>query len=182
MTYYGQSTSVMEYIFSQISWITLTLFLSLATFFGAPTESSIQKNLMTGTTTATVTNVIDGDTIDVRVEGQSDSIRVRYIGIDTPEPYAHEIPECGSFEATQRNKELVAGKNITLVSGVKQYDAYGRLLAYIYVGNTFVNESLVADGYATVLMIRPNTLYQKEFLDLYQTAKEQKRGIWSICT
>jgi micrococcal nuclease len=171
----------MDYILSQISlWVASVLTL-LGTVLGGFSEPSVQSNVLTGTTTALVTKIIDGDTIDVRLASESNSIRVRYIGVDTPEPYAHEIPDCGSAEATKRNKELVDGQIITLVPGTEPYDRYGRLLAYVYVGDMFINETLVADGYATVLMIPPNTAYKKTFVDLYHNAQNTKRGIWAVC-
>jgi micrococcal nuclease len=134
------------------------------------------------TTTATVVSVIDGDTIDVIVEGSTEQQRVRYIGIDTPEPYAEAVPECGSAAASTRNEELVSGQSITLVPGALPYDTYGRLLAYVYANNVFVNETLVTEGYATVMMIQPNTQYQTHFNNLYKTARTEKRGIWAACS
>lgn len=172
----------MEYILTQINLLITTFLLMLATVFGVSAEIPVQSTESIGTTTAYVTNVIDGDTIDVRLEGQSSTIRVRYIGIDTPEPYATKIPECGSAEATNRNKKLVSGQTISLVPGLDPYDKYNRLLAYVYVGDVFVNESLVTDGYATVLMMAPNTMYKKQFSDAYHSASMLKRGIWAICS
>lgn len=171
----------MEYIFTKISLAITTFLLSLGMLFGVPIEAPVQTDLIAGTTTAIVTKVIDGDTIDISLVGDSDSIRVRYIGIDTPEPYATDIPECGSSEATKRNKELVDGQTVTIIPGIDPYDQHDRLLAYVYVDETFVNETLVKEGYATVMMIKPNTQYQNHFNNLYKNAREEKLGIWSIC-
>jgi micrococcal nuclease len=129
----------------------------------------------------TVVTVIDGDTIDVTLEGSRDVVRVRYIGIDTPEPYATKIPECGSSEATERNKELVKNKTVTIIPGTDPTDDYGRLLAYVYVDDMFVNETLVREGYAQVMMIKPNVQFRNHFTTLYNQARESKLGIWSVC-
>ncbi len=172
----------MEYLLTQFNLLITTILLMMATALGVSTETPIQSTDRVGTSTAYVTNVIDGDTIDVRLEGQSNTIRVRYIGIDTPEPYATKIPECGSAEATNRNIELVSGQTVSLVPGLDPYDKYNRLLAYVYVGNVFVNESLVTDGYATVLMMAPNTMYKEQFSDAYYNAYTSKRGIWATCS
>lgn len=137
------------------------------------------SHFILGTTSAQVVKVIDGDTIDVRVN--SAIIRVRYIGIDTPEPYATGAPECGSGAATIRNQELVSSQTITLVPGIDPRDKYERLLAYVYVGDTFVNKTLIAEGYATVMMIQPNTQYQPEFTHLYKNARKEKLGMWAYC-
>lgn len=150
--------------------------------FFIPEEKSTTIIEISSTTTARVMQVIDGDTIDVNIGTSSDIVRVRYVGINTPEPYAHGVPDCGSQAATDRNRELVAGKNITLVPGIDQYDTYGRLLAYVYSGDIFVNKTLLAEGFATVMMIQPNTVHKTEFTTLYKTAKAEKRGIWAECT
>jgi len=91
--------------------------------------------------TATVTQVIDGDTIVIDT-GQ----RVRYIGIDAPEIY----PEAERFgqEAWSLNSALVAGKEVTLERDVSDTDQYGRLLRYVYADNLFVNGEVVRRGLA----------------------------------
>ncbi len=91
--------------------------------------------------TALVVDVIDGDTIDVRLGG--DTYRVRYIGVNTP-----ERDEPCYFEATAANAVLVEGQTVTLVRDVSETDRYGRLLRYVYAGPVFVNAELVAQGYA----------------------------------
>jgi hypothetical protein len=69
-----------------------------------------------------VTDVVDGDTLDV-----SSGMRVRIIGIDTP-----ERGDCGFDAATASLRSLVAGKTVTLVAGARDdTDRYGRLLRYV---------------------------------------------------
>ncbi len=103
-----------------------------------------------GQQVAVVTNIVDGDTIDVSMNGQT--YRVRYIGMDTPE----YNQTCGT-EATQANAALVAGKTVTMVRDVSETDQYGRLLRYVYVGSTFVNGELVAGGWAVAKDYPPDT-------------------------
>ncbi len=134
---------------------------------------------LSATTTAKVVKVIDGDTISVLINGREE--RIRYIGIDTPEPYAKGDPECGSFEAGARNQVLLAGGEVTLVSDQEDRDEYDRLLRYVYVGDTFVNETLIREGYADVLSIQPNTRYASHFKGLRDQAREAKLGMWSVC-
>lgn len=97
-----------------------------------------------------VTNVVDGDTIDINLNGAV--VRVRYIGMDTPE----YDQTCGT-EATQANAALVAGQSVRLVRDVSETDQYGRLLRYVYVGDTFVNGALVAGGWAVAKDYPPDT-------------------------
>lgn len=128
------------------------------------------------TTTATVTKVIDGDTIDVELP-DGNSARVRYIGIDTPEIYP--TLECGGREAADRNRTLVASQTVTLIPGPGLYDQYSRRLAYVYVGATFVNEALVQEGLASLMMISPNTAYRQPFEILQIAARSKGVGMWS---
>jgi micrococcal nuclease len=61
---------------------------------------------------------------------------------------------------------------------VEQRDRYGRLLAYVYVGELLVNAELVRQGYAQVATFPPNVKYQQHFRDLQREAREAKRGLW----
>jgi micrococcal nuclease len=119
--------------------------------------------------TATVTRVIDGDTIDVRISGET--FRVRYIGINTPE---REEP-CYA-ESTQANANWVQGRTVTLVQDVSNTDQYGRLLRYIYVGDVFVNAELIAAGYAESVYYPPDTTYATYFNTLEENARRASLG------
>lgn len=131
------------------------------------------------TSTAVVVAVIDGDTVDV-LQG-TEKLRVRYIGIDTPEPYSEGKPECGSEEATQRNRTLVYGKEVLLVPDWEDIDDYGRALRYVYVEGALVNEILVAEGHADIMSIQPNTRFAQQFKRLRDTAKNERLGLWGAC-
>jgi hypothetical protein len=62
---------------------------------------------------------------------------------------------------------------------VQQRDRYGQLLAYVYVGNQFVNAELVHQGYAEAATYPPNVRYQEYFLGLEQGARAAGRGLWA---
>ena len=84
-----------------------------------PPQKSVSEKDLT-----LVTKVIDGDTIEI--EG---GMRVRYIGIDTPETVDPRKPlQCFGKEATNKNRQLVAGKKVYLEKDVSETDKYGRLL------------------------------------------------------
>lgn len=124
---------------------------------------------------AAVARVIDGDTIKL-VNGE----RVRYIGIDTPELHHPKKPvEYLAKEAKEFNQKLVGGKVVRLEFDVEKRDKYGRLLAYVYVDDTFVNAKLLEEGYAQILTIPPNVKYADEFLNLQGKAREENRGLWA---
>lgn len=116
-----------------------------------------------------VTRVIDGDTIEIK-----GGTRVRYIGVDTPEP-----GECFGKEATEANSRLVANKKLKLETDIQTHDRYGRLLAYVWIGELMVNEELVRQGAATVTTYAPNVKYTDIFLGAQQEARDGRRGLWS---
>jgi micrococcal nuclease len=131
-------------------------------------DSAAPPNPVQGET-ATVTWVIDGDTIDVRLNGET--VRVRYIGINTPEQ-----DEVCYQEATDANAALVRGQTVTLVKDVSNTDKYGRLLRYVYVGDVFVNAELVARGYAESVHYPPDTTNAAYFDNLEASAKANGMG------
>jgi endonuclease YncB( thermonuclease family) len=122
-----------------------------------------------GGDTATVTRIIDGDTIDVSMNGET--FRVRYVGMNTPE----SDQACYS-EARQANALFVQGQTVRLVKDVSETDQYGRLLRYIYVGDLFVNRALVEQGYAEVVSYPPDTAQFDAFKRLEDEAKAANRG------
>ena len=128
--------------------------------------------------TATVVRVVDGDTIHVRFNDRTE--KVRYIGIDTPETH-HPTrgQEPGGREATAVNRRLVEGKTVQLELDVQERDRYGRILAYVFVGNLMVNAELVRLGYAQVMTIPPNVKYASLFVKLHREAREAGRGLWA---
>ena len=129
--------------------------------------------------TVQVVRIIRGDTIEVCcVFG--DRVKVRYIGVDTPETH-HPMRgvEPYGMEAAEANRKLVDGKTVRLEFDVQQFDKYGRTLAYVYLEDgTFVNAWLVEHGYAMVMTVPPNVKYQDLFLRLQREAREAGRGLW----
>ena len=124
-----------------------------------------------------VVRVVDGDTIHVRVGERLE--KVRYIGVNTPEvrhPQLGEQP--GGREAWDVNRRLVSGRRVRLELDVQPRDRYGRLLAYVWVGETMVNAELVGRGYAQVMTVPPNVRYQDLFLRLQRDARQAGRGLW----
>jgi micrococcal nuclease len=124
-----------------------------------------------------VVRVVDGDTIHVKLADRVE--KVRYIGVNTPEvhhPTRGEEP--GGRAATEVNRRLVAGRRVRLEFDVQERDRYGRLLAYVWVGETMVNAELVLRGYAQVMTVPPNVRYQQLFLRLQRDAREAGRGLW----
>lgn len=121
----------------------------------------------------TVDRVIDGDTIKL-----STGHRIRYIGIDTPEKDSKHYEQ-----AEDANGYLVEEMELTLEFDIDKCDEdhpnyEKRVLAYIYVGETFVNLELVRSGWARARPVGQNLKYQDEFARAEAAAKEEKIGIW----
>jgi micrococcal nuclease len=134
-----------------------------------------------GAEQATVTHVVDGDTIDVR-RADGTIARVRYIGVNTPETVDPRRPvECFGKDAGRRNTELVAGKTVLLEKDVSETDRFDRLLRYIWVGDQQINALLVAEGYARVVTYPPDVRYVDWLHQLERDAREDGRGLWSGC-
>ena len=130
--------------------------------------------------TALVTRVVDGDTVEVRLDGRTED--VRYIGVDTPESVKPDSPvECFGPEASGFNHRLVEGKRVRLVFGAERRDVYGRLLSYVYLGSRFVNAELLRRGFARTLTIPPNDRFAERFKRLEIAAGRDGRGLWGAC-
>lgn len=147
-------------------WVLVVLILAACTFGFEPVP--IDTVTATGET-GNVVGVIDGDTIDVMLNGQR--VRVRYIGVNTP-----ERDEACYAEATAANAALVQGKTVTLVKDRSETDVYDRLLRYVYVGDIFVNAQLVASGYAEAVLYQPDDAHYNEFLNLERQARSANLG------
>ena len=129
-----------------------------------------------------VVRVIDGDTIEARLDGRRED--VRYIGIDTPESVKPGTPvQCFAKRASAYNERLVDGEKVRLVLDAEHRDRYGRLLAYVYRARDglFVNAALVRGGYAVPLTIAPNVAHADQFRRLAAKARRKGRGLWSSC-
>jgi micrococcal nuclease len=116
----------------------------------------------------TVSEIVDGDTFKTR-----DGSTIRLIGVNSP-----EIGEPCSMEAKDELRNLIYGKDIRMESDDGNKDVYGRLLRYVYVGNTFVNSEMVRLGLAKSEEVKPNVKYSDLFLDLENKARKAGRCMW----
>lgn len=133
----------------------------------------------------TVTRVVDGDTVHVRVRG-FDTV-VRLIGIDTPETVHPSKPvQCWGPQASARAKRLMpVGARVRVVSDPTQdaRDRYGRFLGYVYTGSrsgaASVNRALVAAGAAKVYIYAGTPFrHARAFSKAQTAARRAKNGLW----
>jgi micrococcal nuclease len=128
-----------------------------------------------------VVRIVDGDTLVV-----TGGVRVRLIGIDTPESVDPRRPvECFGTEAAAALGRLVPpGTPVRLTYDVDRTDDFGRTLAYLYrrPDGLFVNAALVEQGYAHAATHPPNVSHAGEFAALAGQARRGNAGLWSACS
>jgi micrococcal nuclease len=123
---------------------------------------------------AEVVEIIDGDTIRVRIDGVTYSLR--YIGMDTPENT--NPSQYFSAETTEKNRQLVGGKTVLLIKDVSDTDRYGRLLRYVVSDGIFVNYDMVSTGYAIAAEYPPDISCADTFSEAEAKARQGRIGIW----
>ncbi len=132
-----------------------------------------------------VLKVIDGDTIDVDIEGKK--FTVRLIGVNTPETVdPRRSVQCFGVEASNKTKELLTDRQVILEKDVSETDKYGRILRYVFLplengDRLFVNDYLVREGYATAYDYPPDVKYSVRFRVAETEAREQNKGLWGKC-
>lgn len=116
--------------------------------------------------TAKVTGIKDGDTIEVLINGKSETIRL--LGIDCP-----ERKQAFGTKAKQFTSALCFGKMVTLESGER--DQYKRLLATVFVEGKNINQELVKAGLAW----RYKYSTDETLGHLESEARKQRLGLWA---
>lgn len=139
----------------------------------SPAPTSLNTLITPIFTYAKVARVIDGDTIIIDT-GQ----HVRYIGVNTPEV---ETSECFATEATEINKNLVLDKVVRLEKDISEIDKYGRLLRFVYIGDIFIDDYLVKNGYAKIMTVPPDIKNKDQFGQSENYARQNRLGLWSKC-
>lgn len=156
--------------------------------FKAVRLPSIQKTVLATTPLKPdyfqVTKVVDGDTIEVSINGVDEKIRL--IGVDTPETVDPRKPvQCFGKEASNYSKSILEGKSVKLESDDTQdnRDKYKRLLRYVILedGSNF-NKLLIENGFAHEYTFETPYQYQAEFKAAQEDAQDNGRGLWSTDT
>ena len=146
------------------------------------------------TVSARVVRVVDGDTLDVRIGGRVE--RVRLIGVDTPEVHESEklyrdaersgrdvetIRALGA-RASEFVKGLVhPGDTVTLEFDWQRRGKYGRLLAYVYLPDgRMLNEVIICSGYGMAYTRFP---FRQDLMDRFLACQRKARakglGLWA---
>jgi micrococcal nuclease len=142
----------------------------LLLFCGALSVPSVQAE------SARVKYVIDGDTVVLE-----DGRHVRLLAINTPEVEGRRPAEPGGEAAKRWLKARIEGKVVSLVADQQGADKYGRSLFYLFDWQRrFINEELLAQGFATLSIHPPNVKYLSRLQQAQQQAESSRLGIWRL--
>jgi micrococcal nuclease len=126
---------------------------------------------------AYVTRVVEGVTLYAEIGGRIEA--VRYLGINAPRiEHPTRGAEAYANVAREANRRLVEGRWIHLVFEEQHRDRHGRLLAYVWIGDLFVNALLVHHGYGEAAASVSSTPYGEYFRTLEAGARQDRRGLW----
>lgn len=143
--------------------------------------SSLKINAQVSGKFYSIKRVSDGDTVVIQDESDN-QYKIRFIGIDAPESRnvgnRKQVQVFGSEAKTHLTK-LLFNKKIRLEFDVQKIDRYGRTLAYVYLENgVFLNQYLLAKGYARIATFPPNIKYVEDFRKSEEKARRNKLGMW----
>lgn len=127
-----------------------------------------------------VTEVVDGDTIKVSMNGSIETLRI--IGLDTPETLDPRKPvQCFGKEASNKAKTFLTGKTVTLEADSTQgeRDKYGRLLRYVFLGGVDYGKMMISEGYAHEYTYKLPYKYQTAYKAAQASAEANKLGFWA---
>lgn len=134
---------------------------------------------------AVVLEVLDGDTIRVRMAGYEGPVRI--VGIDTPE-IEHPGKPAGCFgeQAAAATRDWLLGRTVALVPAREQRDRYDRLLARVEpsdgpIAGRDLARTLALSGLARALTISPNTEDAAAIGIAVRSAQRHARGLWAAC-
>ncbi|MBE0448226.1 MAG: thermonuclease family protein [Actinobacteria bacterium] len=141
---------------------------------------------------ALVVRVVDGDTIQITLNGKKE--KVRLIGVDTPETKHPSKPvEAYGKQAEEYTRSKLSGRTVFLELDVQERDKYGRVLAYVWLTQPskisdseirakMFNAHLLLDGYAQLATYPPNVKYVDHFTKYQVEARNADRGLWGVPT
>lgn len=163
--------------------ILISLLIILLTFVIAKYDSQIeQKTNISVDGTYQVTQVLDGDTVEIDMNGNRE--KIRFIGVDTPETHdPRKAVQCFGKAASNFTQSLVDNKRVRLEADAlsTSRDRYNRLLRYVYVdANTLVNAEIIKQGYGFAYTGFDFTK-SAEFKNYQNEARTSNRGLWASC-
>jgi endonuclease YncB( thermonuclease family) len=136
------------------------------TFFVA--KNNDDAALIRHTLTGKIVGIVDGDTVTLLCHNCNQTYRIRLNGIDCPEK-----GQAYGTAAKQFTAHLLFSQSVSV--HIVDIDRYGRYIADVYLGDTYVNAEIVKAGYAW---------HYKRYSDSAQLARceidarNNHRGLW----
>jgi micrococcal nuclease len=131
---------------------------------------------------ARIDRVVDGDTFLATTADSSKPVRVRVIGVDTPETVKPGTPvRCYGPQASAFTKHLLpAGTTVRADHEPGgDIDAFGRQLWDVWLPDgRFLESVLTAAGAARAYPYPPQTEYSDLLARLATAARQTRRGLW----
>jgi micrococcal nuclease len=119
-----------------------------------------------------VTNVIDGDTLEV------DGMRVRLIGVSVPE--LKSVVPCAKYWAHEAFRYVagrVLGRQVRIETDVERTDRFGRRLAYVWIDGEMLQELLIRQGLGRAVDSGQNRKYRTRLVELDRQAAQEQTGM-----
>jgi endonuclease YncB( thermonuclease family) len=142
--------------------------------------SELSSNVIQTNQWYQVSGYIDGDTFKIKTGSDETTIRLLYV--DTPEIKKPNSPEepFGPEASAVTEKLLSESQEVRLTFDKEDTDQYDRTLAVVELKDgRILNEMLLEQGLAKVLIVEPNVKMENAYKQLEQQAKQARRGLWS---
>ncbi|MBI4339331.1 MAG: thermonuclease family protein [Chloroflexi bacterium] len=165
-------------IYSVIPFLVVPLILSAVQIVASFSATSPAQMAASPRAEATVTRVIDGGTVEVRIGGQT--FQVAYAGVELPKPIGMEYARSDVLYAQGSgfNRELMEEQKVTLERDVTNTDSQGRLLRWVWKEGQLVNASIVSNGLAYVNVTPPDSRYSDQLFAALDMARREGVGLW----
>jgi micrococcal nuclease len=152
----------------------LILFLTMLFIFPYNVKANEKVNV-------TFDRCVDGDTASFIYNNES--IKVRFLAIDTPEtkhptkgvePYGEEASEYTCSKITNAKKII-----LEFDDNSSKTDKYNRYLAWVWVDGSLLQKELIDLGYAKVAYLYADYTYTDQLKEAQEIAETNKVGLWS---
>ena len=158
------------FLLGNIYSIVLVIYLSTACLLSCQQADAQPKQRE-----ARIVRVYDGDTVLLLMDNET--YLTRLIGFDAPEMGQEPWGKKAREHLWTMLKD--SGWNVSVETDLEKYDKYDRLLVYLWTTDkTFINERMLADGYAVLFTFQPNSKYVDLFKKAQRNAREKRSGVW----
>jgi endonuclease YncB( thermonuclease family) len=129
---------------------------------------------------ATVVNILDGDTFEARLDGESSLTIIRIAGLQTNETHggANGGAECQAGIQTDRLTELLTGKRVVLTARQATSMSLGRPIRHTFVGGVNIAETMLAEGHGVPLSFENEPDYAIAYTTAALSAAAKRLGVW----